>query len=66
MMGAALTEFFPSRLTHTERLTLEAIERGKSVTRGRLDLVRKSGWVTVGKTGPRLTKGGQFALRDDL
>jgi hypothetical protein len=57
---------FPLPLTPTERLTLEAIKHGRNVSKGRLGLAKKNGWVTVGKEGPRLTDAGREALQNDL
>jgi hypothetical protein len=57
---------FPFPLTPTERVTLEWIEQGRKVSKGRLGLAKKNGWVTAGKEGPRLTDAGREALRNDL
>ena len=61
-----LMDDFPFPLTPTERVTLEWIEQGRKVSKGRLGLAKKNGWVTVGKEGPRLTDAGREALRNDL
>ena len=57
---------FPFPLTPTERVTLEWIEQGRKVSKGRLGLAKKNRWVTVGGEGPRLTDAGREALRNDL